>query len=139
MRVGVFHHHDSLHLAGNLLVLAACWPSVATALGARRAVVLLAAAALAANAIAAILIARPVIGASGAAAAALAAHLTVRPHGRLMGCPAGAVALAWLGSQAIFATLGPAYAGIAWPAHLIGAALGALGAQLLRRGCIPPA
>ena len=131
-------HADTLHLVGNLLMLAACWPCVATALGWPRAVMLAGAAGVASNTVAAILLARPVIGASGAAAAALAAYLTVRPHGRLMGCPAAAVALAWLGSQAIFATLGPAYAGIAWPAHLIGAALGALGAQLLRRRCIPP-
>jgi len=135
---GVVVHADTLHLVGNLLMLTACWSSISSALGARRAVILLAAAALVSNAIAASLIARPVIGASGAAAAALAAQLTVRPHTRLMGCPAGAVALAWLGSQIMFATLGPAYAGIAWPAHLIGAALGALGAQLLRRRCISP-
>ena len=133
---GVVDHADALHLVGNLLMLAACWPSVANALGWRRAVILAGAAGIASNTVTAILIARPVIGASGAAAAALAAHLTVRPHGRLMGCPAGAVALAWLGSQTVFATLGPTYAGIAWPAHLIGAALGALGAQLLRRRCI---
>ena len=135
---GVFVHADGLHLAGNLLMLAACWPSIGAVLGARRAGILLAVAALVSNAIAASLIARPVIGASGAAAAALSACLTLRPHSRLVGCPTAALAVAWLGSQIIFATLGPAFAGIAWPAHLIGAALGALGAPLLRRRCIPP-
>ena len=135
---GVFIHADNLHLAGNLLVLAACWPSVATALGARRAAVLLAGAALTANTIAASLIARPVIGASGAAAAALAACLVLRRHHGRAAHQTAAAALVWLGSQTIFATLGTAYAGIAWPAHLIGAALGALGAQLLRRRCISP-
>ena len=132
---GVWLHADGVHLAGNLLVLVVCGPSIAAVLGARRTGILLAVAALVSNAIAAGLIDRPVIGASGAAAAALAAQLTLRPHGRLVGCPAGALALAWLGSQILFATLGPTFAGIAWPAHLIGAALGAIGAQLLRRRC----
>ena len=135
---GVFVHADKLHLAGNLLMLAACWPAIAAALGWQRAAILVAAAGIASNMVAATFIARPVIGASGAAAAALAAHLTLRPPGRVAGYSAGAVALVWLGSQILFATLGPAFAGIAWPAHLIGAALGAAGAQLLRRRCTPP-
>lgn len=132
------NHSDGLHLAGNLLVLAACWPSISTGLGARRAGIVLGSAALASNTIAAILIGRPVIGASGVASAALAAHLVLRRyHGRSADQTVVA-ALAWLSAQIIFASLGTAYAGIAWPAHLIGAALGALGAQLLRRRCISP-
>ena len=134
----VIRHADSHHLAGNLLLLAMCWPTVIRALGARRAGLLLATAGVVANAITAALIARPVIGLSAAAAAALAAQLALHPYGRLAAIPAGTVALAWLGSQAVLATLSPTFAGIAWPAHLIGAALGALGAHWLRRRAATP-
>jgi membrane associated rhomboid family serine protease len=126
-------HAGPLHLAGNLLVLLSCWPALSAALGGYRAAALLTATGWASNAITAAVTHRPVIGASAAAAAALTACLTLRPDGRLLGLPIAAIALPWLAAQALFSTLGPTFAGIAWPAHLIGAALGALGAHLLRR------
>ena len=131
-------HAGSLHLVGNLLLLAICWPSLAGALGAGRAALLLAATGIAANTAAAALTGRPVIGLSAAASAAMAAHLPLHGNRRPMGCHVAVLALAWLGPQLVLATLSPTFAGIAWPAHLIGAALGALGAHWLRRRAATP-
>ena len=135
---GPIAHAGSLHLAGNLLLLAVCWPPVARALGACRAGLLLATAGLVGNAVTAALIARPVIGLSAAASAAMAAHLTLHGNSRPMGCHVAVLALAWLGPQIVLATLSPTFAGIAWPTHIIGAALGALGAHWLRRRAATP-
>ena len=133
-------HDGIVHLASNLLVLVICWRTLAGALGRLRTVFVLGLAGCVAIAISAWLSGRPVIGSSGAAAAALAATVALRPAGRVMSMslPSIAIFLPWLASQCLFASLGPTFAGIAWPAHLIGAALGAAGAHLLRRRCIPP-
>lgn len=132
----VFTHAGPLHLAGNLLLVAACWPAVADALGRCRASALIILAGAAGNTMAAVLIGRPVIGASAAAVGTLAAALVLRPRGRLAGLPIIPGAVAWLAVDLLLGTLGPTFAGIAWPAHLIGAALGALGAHALRRSAI---
>lgn len=120
MAMSIVQHADISHLLGNLVALAIVGPRVSRKVGWWRFTALLLVAGVSANSIATVLLDRPVIGASGAVAGVMAAHLVLFPHSRL------ALLLAlWIALQAVFASIALDFGGIAWPAHLLGAALGA--------------
>lgn len=130
--INIFIHADVPHFLGNLVALAIVSPRVLRALGVWRFGSLFLLAGVIANAIAAALIDRPVIGASGAVAGVMAAHLVLFPRSRL----APLISL-WIALQVVFACVAIDFGGVAWLAHLVGAALGALAAlafQSTRRG-----
>lgn len=85
------------------------------------------AAGVLANASAAALLDRPVIGASSAVAGVMTAHLVLFPCSRL-----ALLIVLWIALQAVFAGVALDLGGIAWPAHLVGAAIGAAVAQVFR-------
>lgn len=115
-----FLHVDRAHLVTNVVVLAGFAPYVGRALGWWRLCTLCLASGVLANAGAAAWIGRPVIGASGAIAAVAAAHLVLHPRSRL----APYIAL-WIALQLVFSALVPDLGGVAWPAHMLGALIGA--------------
>ncbi len=123
----VFLHVDPMHLVGNVVALAIVGPRAWRALHTWRFATLFLLAGVLANAGAAALLDRPVIGASGAVAGIMAAHLVLFPHSRL----ALLIAL-WIALQAVFAGIALDFGGVAWPAHLVGAAIGAVAALVLR-------
>lgn len=127
MLTSVVMHDGALHLVGNLMAMAIVGPCVWRALGWWRWGALFLVSGLVANASAASLLDRPVIGASGAVAAIMAAHLVLFPRSRL----APLIGL-WIAMQAVFAGVALDFGGVAWPAHLVGAALGALAALAFR-------
>lgn len=118
--VTLTQHAGALHLAGNVLGLVVFAPRVARIIGWPRGIALAFIAGEAANRCAAALIDRPVIGASAAVFALAGAWLAVFPHDRT------ARAGIWLliALQAAFASIALDFGGVAWCAHLIGAALG---------------
>ena len=120
-------HADAAHLVGNLLALAIVGPRVWSALGWWRWLALFLVSGLVANASAAALLDRPVIGASGAVAGVMAAHLVLSPRSRL----ALLIAL-WIALQAVFASVALDFGGVAWPAHLVGSGIGAVAALFFR-------
>lgn len=120
MILSIFQHAGAWHLLGNLVVLAIVGPPVWRSLGWWRLGALFLASGVLANASAAALLDRPVIGASGAVAGVMAAHLVLFQRSRL----ALLIAL-WIVLQAVFASIALDFGGVAWPAHLVGAALGA--------------
>lgn len=117
----IFAHAGALHLISNLLGLAIVGPRVWRALGKWRFAALFLISGALANASAAALLDRPVTGASGAVAGVMAAHLVLFPSARI----APFIGL-WLALQVVFATLGLDFAGVAWPAHIVGFLLGLL-------------
>lgn len=123
----VFWHADAWHLVTNLVALAIAGPQVWRALGWGWFAVLFAASGMLANTSAAALLDRPVIGASGAVAGVMAAHLVLFPHSRL----ALLIAL-WIALQVVFASVALDFGGVAWPAHMVGAALGVVVALAFR-------
>jgi len=122
-----FQHTDAVHLLGNLVGLTVLGPRVARALGTGHAVLLASVAGELANRAAAALIDRPVIGASAAVFALAGAWLVLFPHDRA--AHAGVVLLIAL--QVVFAAAALDFGGVAWCAHLVGAALGWLFAKCL--------
>ena len=124
----ILRHADTWHLLGNLLALAVFGPRVFRALGAWRCAALFLVAGTLANSAAAAAIGRPVIGASGAVAGVMAAHLVLFPTSRL-----APVVMLWIALQLVFACIALDFAGVAWPAHLAGAAVGAGFVQLVGR------
>ena len=123
----VLQHTSVAHLIANVAMLAIVGPRVWRVLGAWRFAVLFLLAGMLANVSAAALIERPVIGASSAVAGVMAAHLVLFPSSRY----APFIGL-WIALQVVFASVGLDFAGIAWIAHLIGAAVGATFALLVR-------
>lgn len=131
-----FLHAGVAHLVGNLVALAVFVPSVLRVLGAWRSAAMCLLAGVLANQVAAALIERPVIGASGAVAAVMAAHWTLFPRSHL----APFIAL-WLGIQFVFLGIALDFADVAWPAHVVGAAIGfgfVVVARLVTRSELPP-
>lgn len=125
--INIFAHAGIGHLLGNLIALAIVSRRVWRALGLWRYAALFLLSGMVANAGAAALLERPVIGASGAVAGVMAAHLVLFPHSRL----ALPIAL-WVALQAVFAGVAFDFGGVAWPAHLVGTAIGAVAALVLR-------
>lgn len=123
----ILHHADAAHLLGNLAALTIFCPRVWRAVGAWGCLALFLVAGIVANVSAAALLDRPVIGASGAVAGVMAAHLVLFPRSRL----ALLIAL-WIALQAVFASVALDFGGVAWPAHLVGAALGVVAALAFR-------
>lgn len=123
----IFHHADAWHLLGNLVAIMVIGPAVWRVLRWWRFVTLFLTAGMLANTCAAVLLDRPVIGASGAVAAVMAAHLALFPRSRL----ALLIAL-WIALQAVFAGIVLDFGGVAWPAHLVGATIGAVAALIFR-------
>lgn len=122
----IFLHADAMHLLGNLAVLATVGPRVCRVVGWWRLGSLFLISGVLANASAAVLLDSPIIGASGAVAGVMAAHLVLFPRSRL----APLICL-WIALQAAFAGIALDFGGVAWPAHLVGAALGAGGAHFI--------
>jgi membrane associated rhomboid family serine protease len=129
--LSVFRHADASHLAGNLAALIAFGPRLVRAIGSWRCALLFLSSGVAANAIAARLIGRPVIGASGAVSALVAAHFLLLPRARIAGMACALPILLWIALQFFVAGVGLDLAGIAWPAHLAGIGFGALAAFLM--------
>lgn len=123
----VIQHADVMHLIGNLVALVIAGPRVWCTIGWWRFVALLLLSGAVANMSAAVLLDRPVIGASGAVAGVMAAHLVLFPNSRL----ALLIAL-WIALQAVFAGIALDFGGVAWPAHLVGSGIGAVAALLFR-------
>ena len=134
----IFRHSDAGHLLVNLAMLFIVAPRVWRALGWVRFAVLFALTGMLANTSAAALLERPVIGASGAVAGVMAAHLVLFPGSSL----APLIGL-WMALQAVFAAVALDFGGVAWPAHLVGATVGATFVVLTRtarrREATPPA
>lgn len=130
----IIFHADPWHLLSNLVGLAMFGPRVARALGTGRAVLLASVAGELANRAAAALIDRPVIGASAAVFALAGAWWALFPHDHA--ARAGVALLIAL--QVVFAAAALDFGGVAWCAHIIGAALGWFFAKCLlsvqRRG-----
>lgn len=120
MTLSVFTHADPAHLLANLVALAVFGPRVGRALGWWRLAALFLLAGVLANQASAALIARPVIGASGAVAAVMAAHWALFPRSIY----APFIAL-WIALQIVFASIALDFGGVAWPAHVLGAVIGA--------------
>lgn len=114
-------------MLGNLTLLAVLAPRVCREVGWWRSAALFLFAGAAANQLASLTITRPVIGASGVVAAVMAVHLVLFPRSRL----APFIGL-WIALQAVFATIALDFADVAWPAHMAGAAFGAMFALLAR-------
>lgn len=125
--INIFTHADMPHFLGNLVALTIIGPRVWHVLGWWRLGALFLVSGVLANVSAATLLDRPVIGASGAIAGVMAAHLVLFPRSRL----ALLIAL-WIALQAVFAAVALDFGGVAWPAHLVGAAIGAVAALVLR-------
>lgn len=123
----LFAHASASHLVGNLIALSIVGPRVWRAVKVWWFALLFLISGLLANASAAAILDRPVIGASGAVAGVMAAHLVLFPHSHL----ALLIAL-WIALQAVFAGVAFDFGGVAWPAHLVGAAIGAVAALVLR-------
>lgn len=125
----VFLHAGLAHLLGNLVGLVLFWPRVLRAIGLIRAALLAVVAGDLANRAAAALIGRPVIGASAAVFALAGAWLVLFRQDR---ASRAAIALL-LALQAVLAVVELDFGGVAWVAHLIGAALGAAAAVIAGR------
>lgn len=123
----VFQHAGLTHLLGNAAVLAVVGRRVMHALGFWRIAALFLFAGMAGNGLAAMLLHRQVIGASGAVAGVMAAHLVLFPRSRL----ALLIGL-WIALQFVFVMVALDFGGVAWPAHIVGAAVGSLGAVVVR-------
>jgi len=123
----IFHHADAWHLLGNLVAIMVVGPAVWRVLRWWRFVTLFLTAGMLANTCAAVLLDRPVIGASGAVAGVMAAHLVLFPRSRL----AQLIGL-WIALQFVFVMVALDFGGVAWPAHIVGAAVGSLGAVVVR-------
>jgi membrane associated rhomboid family serine protease len=121
----VFEHADWLHLTSNLTLLLAFAPRVARVLGPWRFVARFLLAGMAANALASTLLARPVIGMSGALAATIGARLALFPRESVCGLPLAPLVGAAMVLHLI-AAIAFASSNMAWPAHLAGFALGAI-------------
>ena len=139
-----FLHGDWMHLAGNMLFLWVFGDNVEDALGHLRFLVfylLCGAGAGFAHALLDPGSIAPLIGASGAVAGVVGAYLILHPKvnvwvlafGRLpLRLPASWVLLAWIAFQLVMA-LGGGDAQVAWWAHVVGAAIGAVLVVFLRR------
>ncbi|HHA2431555.1 TPA: rhomboid family intramembrane serine protease [Stenotrophomonas maltophilia] len=125
--LSVFQHAGLVHLVGNAAALAVVGPRVMRALGCWRIAALFLVAGIAGNGVAALLLHRQVIGASGAVAGVMAAYLTLFPRSRL----ALLISL-WIALQFVFVMVALDFGGVAWPAHIVGAAVGSLGAVVVR-------
>jgi len=119
--LSLLHHADALHLLTNLIGLVMFGPRVARAIGIMRAALLAAVAGELANRAAAAMIDRPVIGASAAVFALAGAWWVLFPHDRA--ARAGVALLIAL--QVVFAAAALDFGGVAWPAHIAGAMVGA--------------
>ncbi len=145
----LFIHVDWLHLLGNMLFLMIFGLPAERALGAWRfAALFLFGGALANLGAAELLSGSPeqvvIVGASGAVSALIGAYLTLFPGARLgfvlplgfylefVRAPASVMIGIWALLQGLFAYIGPAFGAVAWSAHLIGFAVGALMALLFR-------
>ncbi len=125
--LSVFQHAGMAHLAGNAAALAVVGPRVMRVLGCWRITALFLVAGVVGNGVAALLLHRHVIGASGAVAGVMAAYLVLFPRSRL----ALLIGL-WIALQFVFAVAAFDFGGVAWPAHIVGAATGMLGAIVAR-------
>lgn len=123
----VFTHADTGHLVANLAALAIVGPLVWRTLGWWRFSALFLLVGTLANTSAAALLGRPVVGASGAVAGVMAAHLVLSPRSRL-----SPLIAMWIAVQGVFAAVALDFGGVAWCAHLVGAALGVVFALATR-------
>lgn len=123
----IFQHAGPGHVLANATVLVLFAPGVGRVLNWWRLVALFLLAGVLANQVAAALIGRHVIGASGAAAGIMAAHLVLFPRSRL----ALLIAL-WIALQAVFVGIALDFGGVAWPAHLVGVVIGTVAALVFR-------
>lgn len=144
----VFIHADWLHLLGNMLFLVIFGLPAERALGPVRFLLLFVLSGGLANLGAAQLMSSPdrvlIVGASGAIAALIAAFLVLFPGARLgfvlplglylefVRAPAWLMIGIWAFLQGLFAYVGPAFGVVAWWAHVIGFAAGAVMALLFR-------
>lgn len=143
-----FVHGSWMHLGGNMLFLWVFGDNVEDAMGHFRFLVfylLCAAAAGFAHALLDPVSTVPLIGASGAVAGVIGAYLVLHPHVRVwvlalgrvpLRLPASWVLLAWIGFQLVMA-LGYGEEGVAWWAHVAGAAAGAALVVVMRRRGVP--
>jgi membrane associated rhomboid family serine protease len=125
--LSVFQHASLAHLIGNAAALAIVAPRVMRALGCWWIVVLFLLAGVVGNGIATLVLHRQVIGASGAVAGVMAAYLVMFPGARL-----SLLIGLWIGLQFVFAMAALDFGGVAWPAHIVGAAVGSLAAVVAR-------
>ena len=125
----VFLHAGVAHLLGNLVGLVGLGPRVMRAIGLWRALLLTLVAGDLANRAAAGLIGCPVIGASASVFALTGAWLVLFPCDRT----ARASIVLLLALQAAMAAVSLDFGGVAWVAHLLGAALGAASVALAGR------
>lgn len=123
----IVHHFGALHLLGNLFGLVVFAPRVARTIGWPRCIALALIAGELANRASALLIDRPVIGASAAVLALAGAWLVLFQHDLT-----ARVSVALLiAVQVVFAAAALDFGDVAWCAHIIGAALGWLFAKCL--------
>ena len=123
-----FQHLGPLHLLGTVFGLVVFAPRVARAIGWLRCVALALIAGELANRASALLIDRPIVGASAAVLALAGAWLVLFRHDR--SARAGIVLL--VAVQLVFAAAALDFGGVAWCAHLVGAALGVVFALAAR-------
>lgn len=113
-------HAGPAHLVTNVFALGMFGPRVVRALGWWKFSSLFLLAGILANLASTALMARPVIGASGAIAGVMTAHLVLFPRSRL----APLIGL-WIALQVVFCSVALDFGGVAWPAHVLGAVIGA--------------
>lgn len=121
LEISILRHAGAIHVAGNLVGAMFFAPRVVRALGWLPALLLAIGAGELANRGAAVLIDRPVIGASASVFALAGAWLVLFPCDR----NARASIVLLLALQAAMAAVSLDFGGVAWVAHLIGATLGA--------------
>src|SRR5690554_5251825 len=144
----LFLHADWAHLLGNLVFLLIFGLPAERVMGPWRFLLLFLFGGCLANFVAVLAIGAPdrlIIGASGAVSAVIGAYLALFPHARLgvvlplglflefVRAPASLLIGIWALLQVVFAYIGPAFGAVAWSAHAVGFAVGALFALLSRR------
>ncbi|WP_078997103.1 rhomboid family intramembrane serine protease [Lysobacter enzymogenes] len=127
--LSVFSHASLGHLASNVAMLLVVAPRVLCTLQWWRFGLLFLVSGLVANAGAAALLDRPVIGSSGAVAGVMAAYLALFPRERV----SQLIGL-WIALQFVFALVRLDFGDVAWPAHIVGAIAGASLSVALRWG-----
>ena len=144
----LFVHADWAHLLGNLVFLLIFGLPAERVMGPVRLLALFLVGGALANLATVLLIDTPdrlVIGASGAVSALIGAYLALFPRAHLgvvlplglflefVRAPASLLIGIWALLQVVFAYIGPAFGAVAWSAHAVGFALGAVFALLSRR------
>ena len=143
----LFLHADWIHLLGNLVFLLIFGLPAERVMGGGRFSSLFLVGGAVANLAAVLAIGAPdrvIIGASGAVSSVIGAYLALFPGARLgvvlplgvflefVRVPASLLIGLWVLLQVVFAYSGPAFGGVAWPAHIAGFLFGVVFALFTR-------